>query len=160
MPIRTHPSILNITFECLKTATEKIGDITQLRLMNSSGYRIQNIEVYKDIEYRNLIFKLVHNSIQLQSSIPYECVKKDSDLAKISESIAKQYALYCEEELKRLSLYNSKLSNEEIEQRKAYMEQLQRNISGKINFDIYTENDNLHSSNEWLVNKIFDFFTG
>lgn len=113
--------LLNMAFEWMKNATQKIGDTTQLSLMNLTDYGSKTSMVYKDIAYRNLAFKYVEGCGELVSSVPREFIDEYQDLKKTSELIAQEYLKYQHEENKRLSLYDGKLSPNEIGKRKQYM---------------------------------------
>lgn len=114
-------SLLNMAFEWMKNATQKIGDTTQLSLMNLTDYGSKTSMVYKDIAHRNLAFKYVEGCGELVSSIPKEYIDEYQDLKKTSELIAQEYLKYQYEENKRLSLYDGKLSPNEVGKRKQYL---------------------------------------
>lgn len=149
---------LDMALGWMRIATQKIGDTTQLSLMNLTDYGAKTSTAYKDIADRNLIFKYVEGCGDLIAAVPRDQIDKYQDLSKKREAISKEYMKYCHEETERLSLYNGKLTATEIEKRKKYIFLLQHEEKEQIESCSY-QNDRKNSlGDEGLFGKIMGFF--
>lgn len=136
--------LLDIALDWIKLATKKIADITQLNLMNNIDYGPNISMAYKDMGYRNLVFKYVEGCGELVASIPQEDIENNHDLKKIRELISNEYLKYCDVEKERLSLCKGRLTKDEIKNRDKYSCLLQYGKDKKGGFSYH--NDDAHNS--------------
>lgn len=119
---------LSIATNWLDIACQKIGDVTQLKLMASNGSTDLQMFTSNDYEFRKLIYNYAEGALQLKNQVPNEIIIENKMLQKTVCVIARKYYDYCLLEENRCSLCNVCLTESDIELRRASLQQLQMGL--------------------------------